>query len=148
MRSPAGSAAWRDTPAARTGHRPIAHSGCRHSTAARTASIASGEAKSTLPTSRQACSVASSRSGWWGYAGSIALILHMAADPQEGAERPVELGTVEAVRRVVVDFLLPHAFEFYRTGESITDGDRLQRLASYVLTSGKERLTARDLMRN
>ena len=45
-----------------------------------------------------------------------------------------------------VDFILPHAFEFYRAGEA--EGDRLRRLASWILTSGQQRVLASDLARN
>jgi hypothetical protein len=83
-----------------------------------------------------------------GYAGSLALILHMAHDPNKGALRAIEPGTVEHVRRLIRDFILPHAFEFYRTAESITDGDRLRKLASWILTSGKARILASDLTSN
>jgi hypothetical protein len=83
-----------------------------------------------------------------GYAGRLALILHMAANPQGGASSRVEAATIKNVRHLVVDFILPHALEFYRRSESTTDGDRLQRLASFVLTTDGEVLTTRDLTRN
>jgi hypothetical protein len=81
-----------------------------------------------------------------GLAGSLALILHMANDPARSALDYIEHSTVENVRRLVVDFLLPHAFEFYRSAES--GGDRLKRLASWILTSGKTRIVASDLTSN
>jgi hypothetical protein len=37
---------------------------------------------------------------------------------------------------------------FYRTAESTTDGGRLRKLASWVLTSGKTRIVASDLPAN
>jgi hypothetical protein len=80
--------------------------------------------------------------------GSVALILHMARDPQHGNEMPVDVRTVEDAARFVLDFALPHAFEFYRTAETVTDGDRLQKIASYILTAGKQRLLVSDLTRN
>ncbi len=83
----------------------------------------------------------------YGIAGSLALILHMAHDPQEGGAHPIGEQTVADVRKLILDFILPHAFEFYRGAEA-TNGDRLQRLASWILTSGKQRIVARDLMRN
>ena len=82
-----------------------------------------------------------------GYSGSLAVVLHMASDPRGGAASLVERATVENVRRLVVGFILPHAFEFYRAGEGMTDGDRLQRLASFVLTSGLQQVKTRDLTR-
>lgn len=82
-----------------------------------------------------------------GLCGRFALLLHMAHDPEFGATRAVEAETVENVSRLVLDFILPHALEFYRGAEA-TDGDRLRRLASWILTSGAQRILARDLMRN
>jgi hypothetical protein len=83
-----------------------------------------------------------------GVAGSLALILHLAGDPSAGARRPVEQKTVEGVARLINDFILPHALEFYRIAESTTNGDRLKKLASFILTSGKRRFVASDLTSN
>jgi hypothetical protein len=83
-----------------------------------------------------------------GLVGSLTLILHMVADPLEGRMHPVPRETVEDVRRLVLDFILPHAFEFYRSAETVTDGDRLQRIASWILSSGKSRLVSSDLTSN
>jgi Protein of unknown function (DUF3987) len=81
-----------------------------------------------------------------GLAGSLAIMLHMAADPVGGALYAIEQDTVENVRRLVVDFILPHAFEFYRTAES--NGDRLKKIASWILTSNNTRIVASDLTKN
>jgi len=67
--------------------------------------------------------------------------------PQHGATYAISKRTVEDVRRLVLDFILPHALEFYR-GTGATAGDKLRRLASWILTSGKTRVTARDLTRS
>jgi hypothetical protein len=83
-----------------------------------------------------------------GVAGSLALILHLAEDPHEQRMHPVSRRVVEDVKRLIIDFVLPHAFEFYRAADTATDGDKLQRLASWIVTSGKERITARDLTHN
>jgi hypothetical protein len=72
----------------------------------------------------------------------------MIADPAQGRVRQVSKKTLEDTGHLVRDFLLPHAFEFYRTAEAVTDGDRLQKIASYILTSGKTRLVSSDLTRN
>jgi hypothetical protein len=81
-----------------------------------------------------------------GLAGSLALILHMVSDPENGATYAIEHATIENVRRLVVDFILPHAFEFYRRGEG--NSERLKKLASWILTSGKTRLIASDVTSN
>jgi hypothetical protein len=83
-----------------------------------------------------------------GYAGRLALILHMAADPEAGGTYAIGETTVENVKRLVLNFILPHAFVFYRTAESAADGDRLKKIASWVLTSGKTRIVASDLVKN
>ncbi|MCC2653337.1 MAG: hypothetical protein K0Q60_3503 [Microvirga sp.] len=83
-----------------------------------------------------------------GMAGSLALMLHLAENPHEQRMHPVSRRVAEKVQRLVLEFVIPHAFEFYRTSETTTDGDRLQRLASWIVTSGKARITARDLTHN
>ena len=60
----------------------------------------------------------------------------------------MEAATVLNAARLVEDFILPHAFEFYRTSDSVTDGDRLQQVASSILTSGKKRFVASDFTTN
>jgi len=79
------------------------------------------------------------------YAGVFAIILHLIDNPKEVRNfigRPV----VEKVDRVIRNFLLPHAHEFYSQGEG--EGERLRKLASYVLTCGKGRLRLADLTNN
>ena len=83
-----------------------------------------------------------------GLAGPLALILHMAHDPQLGATYPVDEETVENVRRLTLDFILPHAHEFYR-GAGPTEGDRLRRIASWITyTRVKTRILPSDLTTN
>jgi Protein of unknown function (DUF3987) len=83
-----------------------------------------------------------------GVAGRLAVILHMAANAEGGADREIEGKTVANVHLLVVDFILAHAFEFYRSAEGLTNGDRLRKLASWILTSKKTQITARDFTRN
>ena len=80
-----------------------------------------------------------------GIAGRLAVILHMAANP-ESTTREIEGMTVVNVRALVIDFIVPHAFEFYCTGE--TEGERLRRVASWILTANKTRIVASDLTTN
>jgi hypothetical protein len=77
-----------------------------------------------------------------GYTGRLALVLHLSEFPNE---RFIGGKIAENVCRLVLDFLIPHAFEFYTLGET---GDQLKRLASYVLTCGKDRILASDLTTN
>ena len=82
-----------------------------------------------------------------GVAGTLALILHIAHDPQYGATYPVEERTVTNVRRLMIDFILPHGYEFYHQSGT-TNGESLRRIASWILTSGKQRILASDLSTN
>jgi hypothetical protein len=79
-----------------------------------------------------------------GVCGTLALILHMAHDPKDGAVHPVGERTARDVKQLVLDFILPHALEFYLAG---TAGDHLRRIASWILASGATRVLASDLTR-
>ena len=81
-----------------------------------------------------------------GYAGSLALILHLISAPE--GPLLVSRQTVENVKKLILDFILLHAFEFYRTADTVTGGDRIQRIASWIVTSGVKFVTTRDLTRN
>jgi hypothetical protein len=83
-------------------------------------------------------------------AGALALILYVVDNPSDQiiAFGAINESTIEKVQRIVIDFLIPHAREFYRTNEAATDGDRIQQLASYILTCGKQRVVASDLTSN
>src|SRR5262249_54826885 len=80
-----------------------------------------------------------------GIAGSLALILHMAHDPQNGATYAIEKQTLEDVRQLMLDFILPHGYEFYQQGAG---SEQLRRIASWILTSGKQMVVASDLTTN
>jgi hypothetical protein len=79
-------------------------------------------------------------------AGSLALLLHTASDPELASAKSVDENTVKAAEHIIRDFILPHALEFYRIG--LDQQDRLRRLASFILTSGKTRIVASDLTAN
>lgn len=55
-----------------------------------------------------------------GYTGRLAIVLHLSEFPNE---RFIGGKIAENVCRLVTDFLIPHAFEFYSLGEV---GDQLQ----------------------
>jgi hypothetical protein len=61
---------------------------------------------------------------------------------------PVSAKQVSSAAKLLDEFVLPHAFEFYRTADRATDGDRLQKVASWLLTSGKSRIVVSDLTSN
>jgi hypothetical protein len=70
------------------------------------------------------------------------IVLHLSEFPNE---RFVGGKVAENVSRLILEFLIPHGFEFYTLGET---GEQLKRLASYVLACGKDRLLASDLTTN
>jgi hypothetical protein len=75
-----------------------------------------------------------------GMAGSLALIMTLTGE--EPADR-VPAAVVDDVAKLVKDFILPHAFEFYSA--STGGAERLRTLASWILTSGKTRILQSDL---
>ena len=81
------------------------------------------------------------------YAGVLAIILHLIDNPAE-AIRQGAIGkpVVEKVGRLIKEFLLPHAREFY--GRCQGEGEQLRTIASYVLTCGKDRIRLADLTNN
>jgi hypothetical protein len=52
---------------------------------------------------------------------------------------------IERVERIILEFTIPHATEFYRLGGA---ADQLKRLASFILTSDLDRFVASDLTTN
>jgi hypothetical protein len=84
-----------------------------------------------------------------GVAGSLALILDLAEDPdRQAGHYSVDVDVVVDVDLLMRDFILPHALEFYRSMERASGGDKLQRLASWILTSSKNRIMPSDLTSN
>jgi hypothetical protein len=83
-----------------------------------------------------------------GMVGSLTLILHMAAEPHARVYTAVGAEAVKNVERLIKDFVLPNAREFYQRAEARGDSDGLQQLASWILTSGKRRILASDFASN
>jgi hypothetical protein len=80
-----------------------------------------------------------------GMAGTLALILHRISDSKKTV---VLRATAENVHHLVFKFLLRHALAFYRMSEGAGGGDRLRKLASWLLTNGCERVVASDFTSN
>jgi hypothetical protein len=82
-----------------------------------------------------------------GIAGRLAVILHVVkhVDAADIPDR-IDVDVAKAVQTLVLDFILPHAIEFYQSAEG-AGGERLRAIASFILTSGKDTVTARDLIR-
>jgi hypothetical protein len=80
-----------------------------------------------------------------GVAGSLALLLTMVHNPECTSGTRVHKSVIEDAATLIKQFTLPHAFEFYRKASA---SDRLQRIASWILTSGKTRILPSDLTVN
>lgn len=76
--------------------------------------------------------------------GSLALVLHMAEDPEHAALEAVSERVVRNAERILRHFCVPHALELYSSTSDGADWEYLRKLASFVLTSPKERFTASD----
>jgi hypothetical protein len=91
-----------------------------------------------------------------GMCGSLALILHLASGrnigglicvDESGGYGSVGAGVVEKVRKIILDFVIPNGLEFYLGGHA-PEAEQMRRLASYVLTSNKDKIRASDLTKN
>jgi hypothetical protein len=82
-----------------------------------------------------------------GVAGNLTLILHIAANPDR-VYRPVERRVVDQVSRLIHEYILPHAMEFYRVIGVSWNGELLRKIASYILTSGKTEFRPSDFTNN
>lgn len=79
-----------------------------------------------------------------GIHGSLSLVLHMIEDPDNAATEPVSERTVRNAERIITEFCIPHALELYRGTSDGADWDHLRKIASFVLTSSKDRFTVSD----
>jgi len=81
------------------------------------------------------------------YAGVFTIILHLITHRAEAVKlSAIGRPSVEKAARLIKEFLLPHGYEFYSRSEG--EGERLRRIASYVLTCGKNRLRLADFTNN
>lgn len=81
-----------------------------------------------------------------GVAGNLALILHVAKNPA-ASDAQVDQETIIAVERIIKSFVIPHAEEFYAAGAGVGN-DRIRRIASYILISGKKIFNPSDFTKN
>ncbi|MCA3657926.1 MAG: DUF3987 domain-containing protein [Methylobacterium sp.] len=83
-----------------------------------------------------------------GLFGTFCLLFHVAEglEPGNWVMERISACTAARVERLFSDFLLPHAFEFYGVADHAVT-DKLRKIASWILTQGSLRITARDLMR-
>ncbi|WP_293809382.1 DUF3987 domain-containing protein [uncultured Bosea sp.] len=82
-----------------------------------------------------------------GLFGTLSLLFHVAEGLEHWFSERVISETAERVETLFSEFILPHAFEFYGFADQAAGTDKLRKIASWVLTSGRERLTTRDAMR-
>lgn len=78
-----------------------------------------------------------------GIHGSLSLVLHMISHP-DAVMDPVSEKTVRDAERIIREFCIPHGLELYRSSTDGGDWEALRKIASYVLTSDKDRFTASD----
>lgn len=82
-----------------------------------------------------------------GLFGTFALLFHVAEGVEHWFPERVSSETADRVEALFLDFIMPHAFEFYGYADHAGGTDKLRKVASWVLTAGRERFTARDAMR-
>jgi hypothetical protein len=81
------------------------------------------------------------------YAGVLSIILHLVTHRSEAVKlTAIGRPSVEKAARLIKEFLLPHAYEFYSRCEG--EGEQLRTIASYILTCGKNRLRLADFTNN
>jgi hypothetical protein len=71
----------------------------------------------------------------------------MAADP-EYQFHEIDVDVALNVGALIIDFIIPHALEFYSLGEEMSDGERLRKIASWLITSKQTVVSSRDFIRN
>jgi hypothetical protein len=80
-----------------------------------------------------------------GFAGSLMLVLHLAADPRHEGSKEVSAETAKAAAEIVLGFVLPHGADFYERGADGGDLEDVQKLAAHVLVGDADRYTVSDL---
>lgn len=78
-----------------------------------------------------------------GIHGSLSLVLHMVSDPDAVLDAVSER-TVRNAERIIREFCIPHGLELYRSSMDGGDWEALRKIASFILTSDKDRFTASD----
>ncbi len=74
-----------------------------------------------------------------GVHGKLSLLLHIIEDPAEAPYEPVPERIVRQAARLVQTFIIPHGLQFYRSIGDTADWAGLQAIASFVLTSDRDR---------
>jgi len=80
-----------------------------------------------------------------GMQGALSLILHLIDNRWD---EPVSGDAAARAERILIHFAIPHAMAFYGEHGDAGDVDDLRSIASFVLTSDKDRFTARDFTQN
>jgi hypothetical protein len=79
-----------------------------------------------------------------GVHGALSLLLHLVEDPRGAVCEPVSERLVRTSTRLVKEFFIPHALEFYRSVGDEADWQSIQSIASFVLTSDRQRFRPSD----
>lgn len=80
-----------------------------------------------------------------GLFGTFCLLFHVADGLEHWFSERVGAGVAERVTRLFDEFILPHAYEFYREAEHVAGTNKLQAIGSWILTSGRTRILVSDL---
>jgi hypothetical protein len=83
-----------------------------------------------------------------GVHGSLMLNLFLADNPDNVYAAPVGRDVAERAMRILRDFAIPHALALYRQSTDKVDWDYLRTVASFILTSTKDRFTVSDFTSN
>jgi hypothetical protein len=83
-----------------------------------------------------------------GVAGNLTLIQHITEDPDLAPFQIVSVETVRKVDQLIREFILPHGLALYDSIGSNEFGERIRKIASYILTSGKTEFTAHNFTNN
>jgi hypothetical protein len=79
--------------------------------------------------------------------GTFALIFYLIEeilrDPSWVGGNPIQRHMVEKARRLIIDFILPHANEFYSIGGGVHE--RVRKVASWILANGIEAIIPSDI---
>lgn len=79
-----------------------------------------------------------------GLHGRLALALHLIENPKEAIFEPVSERVVRSAAHLIERFVIPHALEFYASVGEGADRQPLQAVASFILTSERERFRPSD----
>jgi hypothetical protein len=79
-----------------------------------------------------------------GVHGRLSLLLHVVENPKQAPFDPVPERIVRNAARLVQNFIIPHALQFYRSVGDAADWASIQTICSFVLTTERTRFRPSD----